>query len=170
MITLSRLILTVIIAASMIAPSARASRQDDEEAIRQVEASWQDAWNQHDMNTLASLFTDDADFVQVSGRRWIGPDEIKKNHSILHAMQFKESVWHNRETDVRFVAPDIAIVHQTWDLRGDKNPDGSLREPRNGIFTQVLVKRGGKWLITASQNTNFIIIPGSQVAGSAPAK
>jgi hypothetical protein len=32
------------------------------------------------------------------------------------------------------------------------------------------VKRDGKWLITASQNTNIIVIPGSAVAGSMPAK
>lgn len=160
----------VVVAVSLAAQATQASQQDDENAIRQVEAGWQDAWNRHDMNALVSLFADDADFVQVNGRRWVGTDEIKKNHLILHSMQFKESVWHNHATDVRFVAPDVAVVHQTWDLSGDKNPDGSLRDPRNGIFTQVIVKRDGKWLIIASQNTNFTVVPGSQVAGDQPVK
>ena len=71
---------------------------------------------------------------------------------------------------IRFLAPDVALIHQTWSMAGDKNPDGTPRPPRDGIFTQVFVKRDGKWLITASQNTNIIVIPGSAVAGSMPAK
>jgi hypothetical protein len=44
------------------------------------------------------------------------------------------------------------------------------RQPRDGIFTQVLQKLDGKWLIAASHNTNIVIVPGSPVAGSAPGK
>jgi uncharacterized protein (TIGR02246 family) len=168
--TLSRLILAGAVAASVISPIAAASPEDDEQAIRQVEARWQDAWNRHDMDALAGLFTDDAAFVQVNGRRWNGPAEIKKNHAAVHTMMFKESVWSNHDTDVRFLTPDVAVVHQTWGMIGDRNPDGSPRPPRDGIFTQVFVKRDGKWLITAAQNTNIVIVPGSPVAGSAPAK
>ncbi|GAB7541351.1 YybH family protein [Cupriavidus sp. 8B] len=168
--TLARLILASAVAASVISPIASASPRDDEQAIRQVEARWEDAWNRHDMDALAGLFTDDAAFVQVNGRRWDGPAEIKKNHALVHAMMFKESVWTNHDTDIRFLAPEVAVVHQTWGLKGDRNPDGSPRQPREGIFTQVFVKRDGKWMITAAQNTNIAIVPGSPVAGSAPAK
>ena len=167
--TINRLMVAVVVA-SIISPIASASRGDDEQAISQVEARWQDAWNRHDMDALAGLFTDDATFIQVNGRRWDGPAEIKKNHVALHAMMFKESVWANHDTDIRFLTPDVAVVHQTWGMRGDRNPDGSPRQPRDGIFTQVFVKRDGKWLITAAQNTNIVIVPGSPVAGSAPAK
>lgn len=147
-----------------------AAIQDDENEIRQVESRWEDAWNRHDMDALAGLFTDDADFIQVNGRRWIGTEEIKKNHATVHAMMFKESVWKNLNTDIRLLSPSIAIVHTTWSLRGDKNPDGSLRQPREGIFTQVLQKLDGKWFIAASHNTNIVVVPGSPVAGSLPNK
>lgn len=167
---LQRLTLTAILAAGFISPFADAAQADDEQAIKQVEARWQDAWNRHDVDALAALFTEDASFVQVAGRRWDGPEDIRKNHALVHAMQFKESVWTNRDLDIRFLAPDIALIHQTWSMAGDKNPDGTPRPPRDGIFTQVFVKRDGKWLITASQNTNIIVIPGSSVAGSVPTK
>ena len=167
---LYRLTLAAIVSAGFISPLAIAAQADDEQAIKLVEAGWQDAWNRHDMDALAALFTEDASFVQVAGRRWDGTAEIRKNHALLHAMQFKESVWTNRDLDIRFLAPDVALIHQTWSMAGDKNPDGTPRPPRDGIFTQVFVKRDGKWLITASQNTNIIVIPGSAVAGSMPAK
>lgn len=167
---LTRFTLAATLSASAFALHAHAAQADDEQAIKQIEARWQDAWNRHDMDALASLFTEDAAFIQVNGRRWDGPAEIRKNHALVHAMMFKESVWTNRDIDIRFLAPDVALIHQTWSMVGDKNPDGTLRPPRDGIFTQVLVKRDGNWLITASQNTNIMVVPGSPVAGSAPAK
>ncbi|MYM90823.1 SgcJ/EcaC family oxidoreductase [Rugamonas sp. FT82W] len=160
-----------LLAALTTGPSpAQAAPSDDELAIQQAESRWQDAWNRHDMDALSSLFTDDADFVQVNGRRWVGPAEIKKNHALVHEMMFKDSVWTNLKLDVRFLKPDVAIAHQTWGLRGDRNPDGTPRTPREGLFTQVFVKRGDRWLISAAHNTNIAVVPGSPVAGSTPPK
>jgi len=164
-----KLALLMTLTAMDLSP-AQAAPSDDELAIQQVENRWQDAWNRHDMEALSSLFTDDADFVQVNGRRWIGPAEIKKNHALVHEMMFKDSVWTNLKLDIRFLKPDVAIAHQTWGLRGDKNPDGTARTPREGLFTQVFIKRGRQWLITAAHNTNIAVVPGSPVAGSVPPK
>jgi hypothetical protein len=55
----------------------------------------------------------------------------------------------------------VAIVHWTWKIAGDKNPDGSLRNPRYGLMTMITEKRGGAWLVAASQNDNSL-------SGSAP--
>lgn len=151
-------------------PCVHAAVSDDELAIQQAEGRWQDAWNHHDMDALSQLFTDDADFVQVNGRRWTGPAEIRRNHALVHQMMFKDSVWTNLKLDLRFLKPDIAIAHQAWTLRGDKNPDGTERAPREGLFTQVFVKRDGRWLISAAHNTNIVVVPGSPVAGSASPK
>jgi uncharacterized protein (TIGR02246 family) len=159
----------VLLSLVLTVPPILAAPQDEDE-IKQVESRWQDAWNRHDMDALAALFTKDADFVQVNGRRWVGTEEIRKNHAAVHAMMFKDSVWKNSDTDIRFLSPSIAIVHTTWTLSGDRNPDGSPRQPRDGIFTQLLQKLDGKWLIAASHNTNIVIVPGSPVAGSAPGK
>ena len=49
---------------------------------------------------------------------------------------------------------DIAIVHVTWGMRGDKDPDGTLRPPREGVFTWIVVQKGGDWFVRAAQNTN----------------
>jgi uncharacterized protein (TIGR02246 family) len=165
---LPALVLIIIVATVITKPALAASA--DELAIQQVEERWQDAWNRHDMDTLSGLFTDDADFVQVNGRRWHGPAEIKANHAAVHQMMFKDSVWTNLKFDVRFLKPDIAVAHQTWSLRGDKNPDGTARTPREGLFTQVFVKREGRWLMTAAHNRNIVVVPGSPVAGALPTK
>jgi uncharacterized protein (TIGR02246 family) len=53
---------------------------------------------------------------------------------------------------VRFLRPDIAIVHWSWTGAGDKNPDGTARKRRLGMMTMVAEKRAGSWLVVASQN------------------
>ena len=57
-------------------------------------------------------------------------------------------------TDIKFITPDIAVAHVRWEMRGDKDPDGTLRQPRHGVMMQVLMKRDGKWMVVAAKNTN----------------
>ncbi len=53
------------------------TEQDREKtAVIAVVQHFVDAWNLHDMDAFASLFPEDADFVNVIGQRWIGPEAI----------------------------------------------------------------------------------------------
>jgi uncharacterized protein (TIGR02246 family) len=132
----------------------------DKKAIHDVEARWQDGWNRHDISALAELFTEDADFVTVIGKWCKGKKEFYDYHVRLHEVMFKDSIWKTTDTQVRFLSPQTAIVHVNWTITGDRNADGTPRpNSRNGIFTQVMVKQGGKWFITASQNTNIQPVP-----------
>ncbi len=126
----------------------------DEAAIRELVARWEQAWNRHDMKQLFSLVTDDADFVNVGARHWKGRQQIEKEHT-SRLGQFRESVWSTKTVNVQFLKPDVALVHIDWTLRGDKNPDGTPRPPRGGVFTWVVVEQSSGWLIRAAQNTNL---------------
>lgn len=128
---------------------------DDRKAIESIAASFQDAWNRHDTEALASLMAEEVDFVTVMGvHGWEkGRKEFKDRHTEVHQTLFKESVLAVKETHVKFIRPDVAIAHVIWETRGDRIPDRKPGEPRDGIFTWVLEKRAGKWLIIASQNT-----------------
>jgi len=111
------------------------------------------------MKQLASLLTDDADFVNVGARHWKGRQQIEAEHA-ARLGQFNESVWSTKAVAVQFLKPDFALVHVDWALRGDKDADGTPRPPRGGVFTWVVVKQGSGWLIRAAQNTN--LGPGQQ--------
>ena len=127
----------------------------DRKAIEAIASSFQDTWNRHDMDGMASLVAEDVDFVTVVGARgWEkGRKEFKDGHAAVHKTMFKDSVITVRETHVKFIRPDIAIAHVLWETKGDVVPDRKPGEPREGIFTWVVEKRSGKWLILASQNT-----------------
>jgi hypothetical protein len=40
---------------------------------------------------------------------------------------------------------------------GDKNVDGTARQPRFGMMTLVAEKQNGTWLLVVGQNTNAIL-------------
>jgi len=131
------------------------SQTKDIEAIKQINRDWQEAWNRHDMKALAALVAEDVDFVTVSGTWLKGRKAFEELHARTHAMMFKESVLTTTDVQLKFLKPDIALVHVSWGMKGDKDPDGTPRQPRRGILTHVVTKHGGRWLIQASQNTNI---------------
>ena len=59
-------------------------QSNDEVGVRAIVNGFEDAWNRHDMNALATLFATDADFVNVVGMRWVGHDAIEQNHAASH--------------------------------------------------------------------------------------
>jgi hypothetical protein len=41
------------------------------------------------------------------------------------------------EIKVRFLRPDLAVLHWTWSIQGDGLEDPVTHEPRKGIFTMI---------------------------------
>lgn len=132
------------------------SKSEEVAAIENLEKAWCDAWNAHDMKALTGLLHPGVDFVTVGGTWLKGRTEFREHHALYHATSFKHSTFTVTRTSVKFLHPDLSLIHVRWRLEGDFNPDGTPRKPRTGIFTQVLQKRKGRWLILASQNTNDI--------------
>jgi uncharacterized protein (TIGR02246 family) len=152
--------LALLIFMSPASSYPRPNQAADEKAIQEIETRWQNAWNQHDISALAALFTEDADFITVIGKWCKGKKDFYDYHVRLHQAMFKDSVWKTTGTQIRFLSPEVAIVHVNWTITGDRNADGTPRpNSRDGIFTQTMVKRDGQWLITASQNTNIQPVP-----------
>jgi uncharacterized protein (TIGR02246 family) len=57
-------------------------RSSDEQSVRQVATANEQAWNKHDMDALAPLFTDDAEWVNIVGMWWRGLPEVKLGTSV----------------------------------------------------------------------------------------
>ena len=141
--------------AVQLASAQAAAPAGAREAVRRLAASWESAWNRHDAGALASLVAEDVDFVTVGGRWLKGRAQFAGHHAERHRMQFAESVWSTRGVHVKMRGARAAVAHVEWALKGDRDPDGTPRRPRQGIFTWLAERRAGRWLITAAQNTNL---------------
>jgi uncharacterized protein (TIGR02246 family) len=107
------------------------------------------------MEAAAALVTPDVDFINVFGRWLKGRDEFAEHHRRLHCVQMRNSTWINRNHEIRFIHGDLAIVHLEWTIEGDRDPDGTPRGRRKGLFTWVLSGEDDGWLIMAAHNTNL---------------
>jgi ketosteroid isomerase-like protein len=63
-----------------------------------------------------------------SARHWKGRQQIEAEHTSRLA-QFRESTWTSKAVTVQLLKPDVALVHVDWILKGDKDPDGTPRQP-----------------------------------------
>jgi uncharacterized protein (TIGR02246 family) len=146
----------LLLALAAFLPAASGGEHSQDEAdIRTLETQQQVAWNHHDAKAYANLFTEDGDVVNVVGWWWKGRAEIEQKLAAAYAYVFRESTLTVTEVDVKFLTPQIAVAHVRWSMVGARTPPG-MAEPRQGIQTQVLQKRDGKWLIAAFQNTNGV--------------
>ena len=125
------------------------------ETIKATIQKFAEAWNAHDANLLVPLFAENADFVNVMGRWQKSRDELVKAHAETFATVFSKSRMTFLETQVKFHKPDVAVVHTTWHLEGQKNPTGGDLPDRNGILTATILNQNEKWEIVAVQNTDI---------------
>jgi len=151
------LILFCFYAASLICYCQPPTKYDVKEtrALNELAEKWQQYWNSHDMDSFATLFAADVDFVTKSGTWFRGKEETMNHHKKNHASIFKTSVWATDSVVIKYVKPDLAIIHIGWGLSNDTHHDGTPSEPRHGMSTWVVVKQTNRWLLLAVQNVNI---------------
>jgi uncharacterized protein (TIGR02246 family) len=151
---MTRFVFAVITILLATTSAVHAQPKLDEEAVHNLPQDFCAAFNKHDGHQLAQIMADDIDFVTV-GATWLhGKSDFEKYHTRLLSGRFHGITIEPLQVAVRFLRPDIAIVHWSWTGAGDKNADGTARQRRYGIMTMVAEKRTGSWLVVASQNDN----------------
>ena len=138
--------------------STFAQTKADEEAVRSLPQAFCDSWAKHDGHELAKIMAGDVDFVTVATTYLHGRADFEKFHTRLLSGRFKKAAIKQIEITSRFLRPDMAVVHWSWKIEGDKNMDGTARQqPRYGLMTMVAEKRNGTWLVVVAQNTNAVL-------------
>jgi uncharacterized protein (TIGR02246 family) len=142
------------------------------QSIQAITANMQvfaDAWNIHDGKQLATVFAEDADFVNVAGHWWKGRAELEQGHANAFANHLKNSRIVFLDTHVKFLNPDLAIYHTTWELSGLTSPAGTSLSPKHGILTAIASRdprgtvqhqaqhQNETWQIIALHNTETIV-------------
>jgi uncharacterized protein (TIGR02246 family) len=119
------------------------------------------AWNDRDPDALASLFDEDAEFVNVTGLCWHDRDSIRKAHADGADPVFAKSRLTTGETKVKLLSPEVAVVHARMTHSGD-DAAGAVAQPgsRTTIVSFVVHRAGDRWLCAAAHNTD--VIPGTQ--------
>jgi uncharacterized protein (TIGR02246 family) len=107
------------------------------------------------MDIMFQAFTPDAEWVNVVGMWWRGLADVKRAHKAFHDTFFANTPFTIDEMHVRFLTRDTAVAVVRWNKGSSIPPDGRLRPAGRDIMSLVLIKREGRWLITAGHNTSI---------------
>jgi uncharacterized protein (TIGR02246 family) len=115
------------------------------------------AWNDRDPDALASLFEEDAEFVDGTGVCWHGRESIRKAHAYRLARVFNKSTLAIGETKVKLLSPGVAVVHARMLLSGEDPADAVTQPgPRTTIVSFVVHRAGDRWLCASAHHTDVI--------------
>lgn len=117
-----------------------------------------------DAQALASLFVEDADFVNVVGLWWHNRADIERAHHYGLTTFFKNSEISARRVKVRRVSDTVAIVHTRWRLTGQIDQQDQPLDTRYAVMVFVAEQRGEGWKVLAAHNTD--VIPGAETNGA----
>lgn len=115
------------------------------------------AWNDRDPAALASLFDEDAEFVNVTGHCWHDRESIRNAHASRLERTFTSSTLATGETKVKLLSPEVAVVHTRMTLSGDE-PVGTVTQPgpRTTIVSFVVHRAGDRWLCASVHHTDVM--------------
>jgi uncharacterized protein (TIGR02246 family) len=116
----------------------------DEQAVAELIAAREAAWNAGDTEAYAQLLTEDADIVSATGRAARGREAVLKLYAEQHANAYAGAKTHTRVTHFRLLGKDAALADVEYRLEG-----GKVDAIRNGRMTFVLRRDAARWRIAA---------------------
>jgi uncharacterized protein (TIGR02246 family) len=125
----------------------------DENAIREIELRFNEAWGRHDPDGMVESLAEEAQFVTVNGAWSRTRAEFRDLMRRLHGPEgpFRSSTRETPEMHVRFLAPDVAMMHTRFHIYGDLD-----EAERTSIGVRVVRKLDGRWRTVAVHNTDVL--------------
>jgi uncharacterized protein (TIGR02246 family) len=130
--------------------------RSDESAIRELEHRFNAAWDAHDPDGIAETLADDAQFITVNGAWTTSRAQFRDLMQRLHGADgpYRSSTRKTPQMQVRFLSPDIAVLHTRFWIDGEVLHDELSQPSRESVGTRVVHRIDGRWRIVATQNTD----------------
>ena len=143
-----------------------APQADDERALRALVARCEAAWNAGDARAWAQNMAEDVYLTSVLGDRYHGRDLLESGHRYVFDTIYKGSKIALTVEAIRFVRPDVALVHLHQRLMSRLPPGAATSVARQRLMTDdmhetearaslLVVKDGGAWQVLSFQNTGI---------------
>jgi len=129
------------------------NKSQDEAAIRAGVKQMETGWNAKSGAEFAKLFAEDSDYVVINGFHIKGRAANAAVHQQIFDTIFKNTNLTLVVEQIRFLRPDVAVVHVFGTRRPTREADSALIG--DARITMTMVKNNGKWEIAAFQNTEI---------------
>src|SRR5699024_6697267 len=72
---------------------------------------FKEAWNRYEASEIAELFSDQPDFINVTGKWWDNREDIQKAHDFGFRVIFPDSHLKVLKVKKKMLAENIAVIH-----------------------------------------------------------
>jgi uncharacterized protein (TIGR02246 family) len=151
----------LMLAAPLSVGLARAAAADesangkDDAAIKQIVADFSNGWNTHDAHSMCVSLAENLEWVNWRGEALGTREAVEKEHAELFADLYKNSHRTDEVKSIKYISPELAVVDDYWTMTGAKKRDGSDWPYRAGLYTFVMAKRNGRWIVIVSHAADF---------------
>lgn len=139
---------------------------EDDRALRALVARCEAAWNAGDARAWAANMAEDVYLTSVLGDRYHGRDLLESGHRYVFDTIYKGSAIALTVEAIRFVRPDVALVHLHQRLMSRLPPGAAASTARQRLMSEemhetqaraslLVVKDGGSWQVLSFQNTGI---------------
>lgn len=123
---------------------------------QEIPERFKEAWNRYDPDGIANLFSDHADFVNVTGKWWENKEDIWKAHDFGLRIIFSQSKMEVIRVKTKHLSAEIAVVHAHVRVTGQTKQQVNRAGIRETMFLFVVRKQNDQWLCESAQNTDIV--------------
>jgi uncharacterized protein (TIGR02246 family) len=128
--------------------------------LQQLLQDQEAAWNAGDGLAWASVFTDDADYVNILGDVFQGREEIARQYVFILGGPYKGSHLRIRIRKITEPVPNVAVIETEYDLTGFNVLAPGIAPTAPGVLKSrmkyVALRKGTQWNFIAAQNTAIL--------------
>ena len=143
----------LVLASAVFASHVQRALTRNEGEVRTLISQWVDAFEKRDYKRLAALETPDVAVVDRFGElhlpsgRHENEELWEDTFEVVAKSTIRPAVTVNR---IRFLRPDVAVVHLTWQFsEGILLADGARIPPFAQVDTFIVTKSQSVWLVAA---------------------
>lgn len=123
---------------------------NDEQALRDVVAKLESAWNAADSVAWARFFAEDVDFIHILGVHYTGRAAVEKGHRMIWDTIYKGSTVKYAVEKIRPAGADVAVVFVLGEM---KFFDSGVERYIKARPTMMVQRTDNGWQIVVFQNT-----------------
>jgi len=116
--------------------------------------SFATSWNSKDLTLFGDLFTEDAEYTDVTGQSAFGVSAIIKQHEYPFNTVNKYAVFTIDNLSIRDLSDNLSIVSGQWTTTGSQTQNGNPLPDRKGIIQFICERNNDEWLIKLVYNTD----------------
>lgn len=112
-------------------------------------------WNSKNVELFGSLFTEDAEYIDIVGQIAVGKNDVIEQHRFPFEVVNKIAVFTMDDLYIRTIADNLVMVTGNWVCENSTTPKGDILPFRKGVIQVICRNESNQWKIRLVHNTDL---------------